>query len=44
MYRCREYGPAYNLSTETVFTYRQFTALQVVLLLRGVFQSQLSSN
>lgn len=44
VYRCRECGQTYNLYTGTVFAHRQFTAPQVVLLLRGVFQGQSSSH
>jgi transposase-like protein len=44
VYRCRECGQTYNLYTGTVFAHRQFTAPQVVLLLRGVFQAQSSSH
>jgi transposase-like protein len=44
VYRCRECGQTYHLYTGTVFAHRQFTAPQVVLLLRGVFQGQSSAH
>ena len=44
MYRCRQCGKTYNLYSKTVFEHRQFSAPQVVMLLRGVLQGQSSAH
>ena len=44
VYRCRQCGKTYNLSNGTVFEHRQFSAPQVVMLLRGILQGQSSAH
>ena len=44
VYRCRRCGKTYNLYSGTVFEHRQFSAPQVVLLLRGILQGQSSAH
>lgn len=44
VYRCRQCGKTYNLYSGTVFEHRQFSAPQVVMLLRGIFQGQSSAH